>query len=402
MKTNNRTYTRTHPWISFNMDLRDASHRLWFLLGEAYSKCEHIAGVPLRPATKENLMELYLAKGIAATTAIEGNSLSLDDVEKHISGELYLPPSKEYLGREIDNIIEAVNMVGISVINGEIAELSVDYILDLNNSVLRNLPLREGVIPGRIRTYNVGVNNYKGAPAEDCEFLLETMCTWLNGMTIGELNLPPIVKGVIKAVIAHLYMAWIHPFGDGNGRTARLLEFKILLEAGVPSVAAHLLSNHYNQTRHNYYTQLGLASRSGGHILPFIEYAVQGFIDGLREQLDIVRKQQLDVTWRDFVHDTFKNMNKASEMRLRHLILDLSMQDKPIPFLEIPDISPRMAKAYMGKHQKTISRDLNKLIEMNLVEKTMHGYKPKREIILAFLPERLSDKRRLAISEQLQ
>ncbi len=38
-------------------------------------------------------------------------------------------------------------------------------------------------------------------------------------------------------------MAWIHPFGDGNGRTARLLEFLILARCGmVPLPAAHLLS----------------------------------------------------------------------------------------------------------------------------------------------------------------
>jgi Fic family protein len=46
-----------------------------------------------------------------------------------------------------------------------------------------------------------------------------------------------IVIGVIKSIIAHLYLAWIHPFGDGNGRTARLLEVRFLMEAGVPSAA---------------------------------------------------------------------------------------------------------------------------------------------------------------------
>jgi hypothetical protein len=71
-----RTFERTHPWISFRIDLRQARPQLWMLLGEASSKCEHIAGVPLRPATAEQLHLLYLAKGAAATTAIEGNSLT--------------------------------------------------------------------------------------------------------------------------------------------------------------------------------------------------------------------------------------------------------------------------------------------------------------------------------------
>ena len=46
-----RAYERTHPWISFNIDLTKAQARFWMALGEAQSKCEHVAGIPLRPDT---------------------------------------------------------------------------------------------------------------------------------------------------------------------------------------------------------------------------------------------------------------------------------------------------------------------------------------------------------------
>ena len=61
---------------------------------------------------------------------------------------------------------------------------------------------------------------------------------------------------VIQAIVAHVYIAMIHPFGDGNGRTARLIEFYILLRAGLPDMASHILSNHYNDTRQEYYRRL--------------------------------------------------------------------------------------------------------------------------------------------------
>jgi Fic family protein len=60
---------------------------------------------------------------------------------------------------------------------------------------------------------------------------------------------------LMKAILTHLYIAWIHPFGDGNGRTARLAELQILLAAGMPMPASHLLSNHYNTTRTDLYRQ---------------------------------------------------------------------------------------------------------------------------------------------------
>ena len=108
-----RTFERTHPWISFRIDLRKAAPTLWLLLGEAASKCEHIAGVPLRPSVAQSLHQLYLAKGALATTAIEGNTLTETEVLAHLQGKLRLPPSKEYLGQEVDNCVSFANRNGM-------------------------------------------------------------------------------------------------------------------------------------------------------------------------------------------------------------------------------------------------------------------------------------------------
>jgi Fic family protein len=115
-------------------------------------------------------------------------------------------------------------------------------------------------------------NVYRGAPAEDCEHLLERLCEWLNGQDFTPREGMDAIYAILKAVVAHLYLAWTHPFGDGNGRTARLIEFHILLSAGVPSPAAHLFSNHYNLTRAEYYRQLDRASKSGDDLIPFLSH----------------------------------------------------------------------------------------------------------------------------------
>ena len=102
-----RTFEQTHPWLTFRLDLRPVPHTLWMLVGEARSKCEHIAGVPLRPEDAQGLYEVYLTKGVHATTSIEGNTLSEDEVRKRVEGKLTLPKSREYLGREVDNVVGA-------------------------------------------------------------------------------------------------------------------------------------------------------------------------------------------------------------------------------------------------------------------------------------------------------
>src|SRR5262249_12978809 len=151
----------------------------------------------------------------------------------------------------------------------------------------------------------------------------EKLCEWLNSPELQIDQGNEIVCGIIKAIVAHIYFVWIHPFGDGNGRTARLIEVKLLLDAGIPSDAAQLLSNYYNKTRSEYYRQLDLASKHGGNVLPFIEYAVIGFVDELREHITIIREQQVNVTWINYVHDEFRDKKSGADRRRRMVILGM-------------------------------------------------------------------------------
>jgi Fic family protein len=384
-----RTYERTHPWISFQADLRKAPVNLWMLVGEAISKCEHLAGVPLRPETAKRLHLLYLAKGALATTAIEGNTLTEEEAIKRVQGKLELPASKEYLGQEIDNIVKACNAILAEIEAGKSIEISPVRIQAFNRQVLERLPLQDEVSPGAIRTYAVGVAAYRGAPAEDCEFLLARLCEWLTAPEWSAQPDTPLATAILKAVVAHLYLAWIHPFGDGNGRTARLLEFQILIDAGVPTPAAHLLSNHYNQTRAEHYRQLDRASQSGGDIAPFLVYALQGFVDGLRAQIDQIRVQQWDVSWQNYVHDVFRGKITSGDFRRRQLLLDLSAKPEGVRRADLPRISPEVASLYARKTAKTLSRDVNVLVAMGLMEQGEDGNcRARRETILAFLPLR--------------
>lgn len=383
-----REHTRTHPWITFTIDLRRASPAFWMALGEAQSKCEHLAGVPLQPEIAKHLHGVYLAKGIQATTAIEGNTLSEEEVLERIDGKKTLPPSKEYMGQEIDNVLGAANEILEKIEQEEYKPLNLEMISAFNRQILNRLEVQDHVTPGEIRTCSVGVAGYRGAPAQDCQYLMEELCRWLESDAFRPPPEQRIAYGLIKAVVAHIYIAWIHPYGDGNGRTARLVEVKTLLEAGAPSVAGHLLSNHYNMTRTEYYRQLDRASKNGGNILPFIQYAVEGFVDQLREQIRLVKYQLWDVSWRNYIHELFRNSNSAADVRRRHLALAISMAKKAVPVKDLTGLTPKLAQEYASKTRKTLTRDLNALIELDLIKKTEDGYTDRAETILAFLPVR--------------
>lgn len=388
--TNERTYSKTHPWISFQLDLGRIPYSVWIKLGEAQSKCEHISGVTIKPETAKNIYNIYLAKGVLATAAIEGNSLSEKEALDRIEGKSKLPPSQEYLGKEIDNIVEACNMIKSNVLGGHSTNITVDEIKEYNRLIFKNLAVHEDVVPGEIRQHSVGVGSYRAAPAEDCIFLLDKLVDWLNNKLLPfDQNI--IAFNIIKAIAAHVYFAWIHPFADGNGRTARLIELKILISSGVPVPAAQLLTNHYNLTRQEYYRHLENSSKSGGDLIPFIEYAVQGYIDGLHQQLKEISDQQFVVFWENYVHDHFKDKDTPTDIRRRHLVLDLSRQNNnaPVQISKIREISSRMAGHYTGKTAKTIMRDIKYLEDEKLIEKTDGTIKAKTDIMSAFLPDRI-------------
>lgn len=390
--TRKRRYEETHPWITFQLDLRDSRMGLWMNLGAAQSKCEHVANVMLPPDEAQELYELYLAKGIRATTAIEGNTLTEDEVLERIAKKKPLPKSREYLGREIDNIVSACDVIAQRIASdGDACKLTVEQIKEFNRMVLNGLKLDEGVVPGEVPNHEVVVGRYRGAPREDCEYLLQRMCDWINGMK-PEQPQNRIAFGIIRAVMAHLYLAWIHPFGDGNGRTARLIEVQILIGAGVPDVAAHLLSNFYNQTRTEYYRQLADSSRAKDGVLSFLDYASQGIVDKLDLQIKRIRRYQRAIAWKDYVYEKFRSLRGPAAHRQRLLALQLRRPGKVSRWVSparVRTLTSELALEYATKTRKTISRDLNLLVEMGLIIRNDRGQVAANiEALQTFLPRR--------------
>jgi Fic family protein len=376
-------YLRTHPWLTFEVDLRRVSFELWMKLGAIESKVDHVTNVMVPPAAATELLGVYLAKGVHATTAIEGNSLTEEQVLNRIQKKSPLPQSLEYQGVEIDNFLAACNDLANKMIEKHNdCDLDVTGVCKFNEMVLAGLPLEDHVVPGHIRSTSVVVSDYRGPRYSECEYLLARMCEWINGIHSENHE---VGFAVIKAVMAHLYIAWIHPFGDGNGRTARLVEVQVLLGAGVPMVAAHLLSNHYNKTRSEYYRQLSRASKSGGDVIPFLEYAIQGLLDGLIEQIKCIRKYQRDVAWKDYVYDRFREKHSMVAQRRRALALELGRKSGA-RIREISGLTPELAKLYATKTERTVLRDVVALRDMKLVVVRGTAVKANRKVLKAFKP----------------
>lgn len=431
-----RAYQASHPWITFAINLERASPQLWALLGQVVTLCEQVSEAVLPPAATQKLRTLYLVKGAQATTAIENNTLTEEQVGQALDGTLKLPPSQAYLGQEVRNILDSLRDIVDRIEGGSPPRLTPEWIADANRSVLAGLEeqLADGVAPGEFPAFPVGVGRYRAVPREDCGYLLDRLCRWLdeddvpgpgggppegrtgvggNGTPAAAETAPAetaktapaetatdargvfrdprryrLAQGVLKATLAHLYIAWIHPFGDGNGRTARLVEFMLLARAGVPFPSAQLLSNHFNRTRGQYYRELDRSSRVGagrGDVFGFVEYAVSGFVDGLVEQCRYVEGVQMELAWEHFVFQRFRQERQTpATRRRRDVVLLLSQTEEPVKKRQVPSLSPQLASQYAGKTYKTLTRDLNWLVAADLIERGPDGYRARVERMRAF------------------
>ena len=161
----------------------------------------------------------------------------------------------------------------------------------------------------------------------------------------------------------------------------------MLMNAGVPLTAAHLLTSYYNDTRNEYYEMLRRSSRIDGGEFGFIEYALQGFVDCLDSEINSILEEQLKVTWENYVSEYFFTGKQTSaQSRRRELLLEISKHERPMSSDELKYRLPdRILKQYQGSVKK-LSRDINYLVEAGLLYVSGGRYTAAKDKMRAFMP----------------
>ena len=223
---------------------------------------------------------------------------------------------------------------------------------------------------GRFRT-GPASTDYPTPGAEQVPELTAGLFSWLDR------DFPPAGEGgnlgsaVIRALVTHVYLLWIRPFAEGNGRTARLAEACVLLDAGYPAVAARIPSTFYATLRPEYHRQLELATRERS-LTSFISFAADGLRSGLHDLHDSIRRAHFARAWRGFVLDRLEghpHRKRTVFRRRRDLMLALPL-DGTRDIEEIARLDPLTARLYSGLSKRTLRRDLDFLVRTGLLSAT--------------------------------
>jgi len=254
--------------------------RLLSLVEEVSALRERVQGATVELAWVPALQKDGRSRNAHASTAIEGNPLTLEQVRALEAGDESVGPT-ERSRREVLNYFAGLRHV----------EKQANKKVIRHEDLFRlHRILAEGVMDqgeaGRYRKIKVRVGGYLPPEPGMVSGLMFELLEWWNRKA-GELS------PVLSSAILHYRFEGIHPFADGNGRVGRALALWELYRRGFDTHHVFSVDEYYWEKRQAYYDALQAVRREGENLSGWLEYCAEG----LRHTLERVwmRIQALNV-----------------------------------------------------------------------------------------------------------
>ena len=212
-----------------------------------------VEATPLSPAVEAELRHKARVRSTHYSTSIEGNRLTLKEAEQVIAGKKTHFHGRERDVREVRNYWDA--LLKVEDWAAKKIELSEDLVKRLHALVEKGkrakpTPYRDG--QNVIRDSASGAVVYMPPEAKDVPALMAEMIRWVHQAQKSNVPIP------IIAALAHYQFVTIHPYYDGNGRTARLLATFILQRDGYGLHGFFSMEEHHARDLNRYYKSLAV------------------------------------------------------------------------------------------------------------------------------------------------
>lgn len=184
---------------------------------------------------------------------------------------------------------------------------------------------------------------------------------------------------LIQALALHYHLAAMHPFEDGNGRTARALEALLLQRSGMKDSTFIAMSNYYYDEKTTYLSSLNRVWEQDYDLTPFLKFGLRGIAFQSERLAREIRKNVSREVFRSLIYDLFGRLQTKRKRiiaeRQRAILLHLLGFDE----VEWPMLWRDIIKLYTNvkNPQKALMRDMNHLISLG----TIGFRREKREAI---------------------
>ncbi len=288
-----------------------------------------------------------------SSTSIEGNKLTLEQVRALSENKEVIAAEKDK--REVVNYLKALDLIP-----GYADKKAIDasLLLKIHNAITRGT-LRDEKDCGAFRKKQVFVGRrifdgtkfkeiveYMPPDAKDVPRLISEFLEWLNSNKIKEIN-PVILAGIV-----HYEIARIHPFIDGNGRTARLMATLVLFKSGFDHRRFFALDDYYDEDRSLYYAALKTVDKKKGDITQWLEYFSSGVLHSINRVRQTIEKLGIS-----------SKIDKAEQIELTQKQIMVLERIK-----EKGKITNKELRARLGVSRQAVLKEVDKLVRAKLIE----------------------------------
>ncbi len=318
-------------------------------IASALVKIERVRGFLEAARISESWIAKMQARALVLeahyTTHIEGTQLSLDQSEKILSGQKVLGADPEDT-RELLNYRKAFDFVADYVKTG--GPISEGLIREIHKLLVEGVRGNQA-LPGQYRNMqNYVVNSktkeviYTPPSAFEVPLMMVDLINWIR----HNKDLPT----VLIAGVAQFQLVHIHPFLDGNGRSARLLSTLCLYQNGYDFKKLFTISEYYDRNRTDYYKAIQSVRDNDMDLTNWLEY----FTLGLATQMKEIQEKGEQAIRLDVI-----SLDYALTERQKAILEYVFTREKS----NIQELSSQFSKINV----RTIQRELQKLVEFKLL-----------------------------------
>ena len=326
-------YELPKRWIRY-----DASAVMAALV-EAKSAVQSLTALPYQKSWVEALQELQLKREVAGTSRIEGAEFTERELEEAVRPDVSPEELRTRSQRQARAAMLAYRWIGELTADRPV---SADLVREIHRRLVTGCDedhCPPGVLRGRDYNVTFGIPPHRGAEGGPlCE---EAFAGLLQSTQTEFHDHDPLVQ----AMALHYHLAAMHPFLDGNGRTARAMEALVLRRAGLTDRAFVAMSNYYYDEKPAYLRILSEVRQGGHDLTPFLIFALKGVRIQCERLTAEIRKHMQRALFRDTMYSLFNRLETKrkrvigerqieilkillDEERLR--IFDLFVRTKPL------------------------------------------------------------------------
>jgi Fic family protein len=334
------------PMAGFNPRFT-ISRRLLANLTQIAAAREIILHAYLVPKWEIELRKEALIRSAHSSTSIEGNRLSRDQVSDLAAGRAVTASRKDR--QEVLNYLSVLEHLPKFAADGVITERTI---VDMHHLITKDV-MEDPRDCGVFRNRQVFVGNritgeviFMPPKTKDVPGLIKALVGWLGYEETN--NLDPI----LVAGIAHYEFVRIHPFIDGNGRTARALASLVLVMRNFDIKRFFALDDFYDSDRAAYYGALQSVDPRKRDLTAWLEY----FTDGVALSVSRVKERILML---------------SSEKLLRDKKGQIALSERQMNIIETLNRNGRITNREIRGMFKLSSRgtvdEINKLLRLGII-----------------------------------